>query len=102
MKKRNNLENWIIQIIKYLNKKYKIKKNTISGIIIDWEDKKENLLENNIKMIKLFLPVRKIILNSQCYKLIIIDNKGIYYCFTEDGYDGYSCDTIIPTEDNPN
>ena len=100
--KKNNLENWVIQIIKYLNKKYKMKKNTISEIIIDWEDKKENLLEKNRKTIILFLPIKKIILNSQCYKLIIIDNKEISYYFTEDGYDGYSENLTIPIEENLN
>jgi len=38
---------WTNQIIKYLNKKYRIKKDVISEIIIDWKDKKGNLLEKN-------------------------------------------------------
>lgn len=49
------------------------------------------------------LPIKSIIIDSLYYKLIIIDNRGIYYYFNgNDDYDGYSCDLIIPIEDNHN
>jgi len=49
------------------------------------------------------LPIKSIIIDSLYYKLIIIDNRGIYYYFNgNDEYDGYSCDLIIPVEDNHN
>lgn len=60
-------------------------------------------LSNIGDKIILKLPIKKIDTDRDNYKVVITDADDIHHYFTKDnGYDGYSMDTIIPIEDNPN
>lgn len=61
--------------------------------------KEENL--SKIDEIVLKLPIQKIEVDIGIYRLVVTDADGIRHYFVKNnGYDGYSMDTIIPIEDN--